>query len=256
MKAIHNIVRAGTALATVAAFAAPSVAQAQFARTIQLCQTNGTYCANVGLNLNSGILEVGVFNVGSTDGTTTSRITEIGLFSTVSGQTLMGTLLPTTGVAATTGQQFVGSPALAAGFATNGNGTDLQNGAGTTTTPVGVDFGNNGFLPIYADDAISGGFQRLSTDAGEYGLFRFNVAGSTVTLNNIGVGLRVQSIGAQGASDKCFSVNDADCRVGNPGTIGGGVTGAVVPEPSTYVLMGSGLLGLMGVAARRRKQQG
>ena len=33
---------------------------------------------------------------------------------------------------------------------------------------------------------------------------------------------------------------------------GGSGTGSVVPEPSTYLLMGSGLLGLAGIARRRR----
>lgn len=43
-------------------------------------------------------------------------------------------------------------------------------------------------------------------------------------------------------------------NIGRATGTGGGISGEIVPEPSTYVMLGSGMLGLLGVAARRRRQ--
>lgn len=239
----RTLVRATTALATLVALAAPAQADAQFTRFVQLCNSPQEFCVNFGLGLNTttNTLSVGVVNLGS--GATPSRITGFGLFG--------GGL--TTGTLAT--QSYVASPALAAGFAVNGAPGELQEGAGTQLTPVGASFDANGFLTCGQGDQISGGFQRLATCPGEYGLFTFTGINAGVNLATLGVGVRIQSLGVgEGGSDKCFSGGDANCVATPTGGIGGGA-GSVVPEPSTYVLLASGLLGLAGVA-RRKKQQG
>jgi hypothetical protein len=238
MKHLGSTARAAATLGAALALAIPSQADAQFTRFVQLCNNSLQTCANFGLGLTGSTLSVGVVNLGPT----ASLITGFGLFG---GGLTGGTL---------TGQSYVGSPALATGFATSGAPSDLQQGAGTQVTPVGADFGSNGFLTCAQGDAITGGFQRLATCPGEYGLFTFSVVGTSLNLANIGIGVRVQAIGQQGLSDKCFSSGDADCTSTPTTGIGGGGAGSVVPEPSTYVLLASGLLGLAGVARRRQRQ--
>jgi len=63
--------------------------------------------------------------------------------------------------------------------------------------------------------------------------------------------LHVQNVGPNGGQSTGYSCPPTDfSALCNPG---GGGTGSVVPEPSTYLLLGSGLLGILGVVARRRR---
>ncbi len=145
----------------------PALAHAQFDRTFTLCNTPQQFCAGVGLSLTGSTLTVGLSNLGSTPAAN-SFLSGFGLFG---GGLTGGTL---------TGQSFVGSPMLPANFATNGAGDDLQSGAGTRALPVGADFGNGGFVPC-GYESITNGRGRVETCAGEYGMFTFNVTGSTST---------------------------------------------------------------------------
>jgi hypothetical protein len=53
-----------------------------------------------------------------------------------------------------------------------------------------------------------------------------------------------------------LSVNNLAMNPGTSTNLTGSITATVVPEPSTYVLMGTGLLALLGVARRRGKSPG
>ena len=98
------------------------------------------------------------------------------------------------------------------------------------TTNPGV--GNAGFGFSLAGNSLTS-FQALVNTFG-------NTAGSL----RIGLGASLSDV--QGGLDTFYLDRVSS---GNPGG-----PGSVVPEPSTYILLGTGLLSLGGIAARRRRQ--
>lgn len=128
----------------------------------------------------------------------------------------------------------------AAGIANNvGDGFTLDPKPANTSCNVGGSSGTAGVPDCWL------------TSETKYLEFTFAGAASFANANNVQAGFRAQNTGANGSgSFKCGVAggNDVEGLCSNPVRI----TGTVVPEPSTYALMTAGLLGIFGVARRRR----
>jgi hypothetical protein len=101
--------------------------------------------------------------------------------------------------------------------------------------------------------------------SGQTGIFTFTLASGTFSasaFNDAQIAIHDQggATGCPSSGKAVFDASEGNLITGGgftnvvcpPG--GGGGTGNVVPEPSTYILLGSGLLGIFGIASRRRRQ--
>jgi hypothetical protein len=155
----------------------------------------------------------------------------------------------------------IGGPAFP-GFSTNGNfQVSLVTHPGTiSSTSLSIGSGN---LPIALTD--SGGsdvgifdFSGLSipiTAGTEYFL---QVAGANLTWNNSSPLLgTLGTIGQQLSCDPSLPFNQCATNIGAynpfPGTYSMQISGDPVPEPSSLILFGTGLLSIIGAGSRRIK---
>lgn len=125
---------------------------------------------------------------------------------------------------------------------------------------AGTGGGNQG---IAFQSSGCGGQDCWTTSTGRYMEFTFtyaaNLPANLFTANTLVVGFRAQAVPGI-SSFSCGYDKDGDLKeTGGQGsnrgcttTNGGGSITTLVPEPSTYALMATGLLGIFGFARRRR----
>lgn len=164
------------------------------------------------------------------------RITDIGLFNT--GTT--GSLTSVTGF-----NVFNSAGTLFANTAitnwSNTHGNNLLN----VTPNIGAHADQQGDGIIGDNTPLNfGGWRTTGTDGTSRVRFTFTMAGNASANTSFGYFAQGNQVSLRCFSDA--SVNSAYSCGGNPGTT------SVVPEPSTYALMASGLLGIFGFARRRR----
>jgi len=248
---MHNIrttARAGMALATAIALALPAGAGAQQIVSGGLTLLSMTPIGSTGGGLGAQTTILTLQNTGPNATTESGCITPTGASTTMTqcgGLTITGT-----------GDVMTGASQSRTAFISQLTGSTLR-------------LGFNATEPANAPDATINSLA-LTLFSGNTALASFTLGDTPLTLTNTltGIGNFGFVFGLTATAQATFNsfLNSPNLSIGvatNLSNVTGGPEtfnlattgpGQVIPEPSTYVLMASGLLGLAGLARRRQRQ--